>query len=57
MPNGQWCFRPHNLLPVVDGATFDPFAAERPPSSRYPAPLTAEPDYYRYFLDLSIETA
>jgi hypothetical protein len=41
----------------VDGATFDPFAAQRPPSSRYPAPPIAEPNYYRYFLDLSIETA
>jgi hypothetical protein len=41
----------------VDGATFDPFAAQRPPLSRYPAPLTARLDYYRYFLDLSIETA
>jgi hypothetical protein len=41
----------------VDGATFDPLAAQRPPSSRYRVSLTAELNYYRYFLDLSIETA
>jgi hypothetical protein len=49
----------------VDGATLDPLGAQRPseitglsppyvPARR---PLTTELNQYRYFLDLSIETA
>jgi len=42
----------------VDGATFDPLAPQRPSAIKpLPGPLTAKPDYYRYFLDLSIEMA
>jgi hypothetical protein len=54
---GQRAGRPEGSVARRSAAGLDPLAAQRPPSGRYPASLTAKPNYYRYFLDLSIETA